>query len=381
MTNLEEYREKIDEIDRTLIEKVDERMRVAEGIAKYKQANDLEIVDPLRERALMEKITEDSANDMAYYNRMLFSLLMEMSADHQRQVTHTESRVVKEIRRALKDTSPIFPEMAVVACQGVQGAYSQDACERFFKMPKIIYTKNFKGVFAAIDDGLCRYGVLPVENSTAGSVNRVYDLMRTYDFHIVKSIKIKIEHSLLVNKGVQKADIKEIISQEQALSQCDEYLRREFPEAKITVCENTAAAAKYLSESGRRDAAALGAEINGAYYSLESLERAVQDSDNNYTRFICITKPLEIYPGANKTSFMCTTEHTPGSLYKVLSAINACGINITKLESRPIPGSDFDFRFYFDFEESVYTEQFIRLMNHLEGVCKEFRYLGSYIEV
>ena len=184
-----------------------------------------------------------------------------------------------------------------------------------------------------------------------------------------------------MNKGVQKADIKEIISQEQALSQCDEYLRREFPEAKITVCENTAAAAKYLSESGRRDAAALGAEINGAYYSLESLERAVQDSDNNYTRFICITKPLEIYPGANKTSFMCTTEHTPGSLYKVLSAINACGINITKLESRPIPGSDFDFRFYFDFEESVYTEQFIRLMNHLEGVCKDFRYLGSYIEV
>ena len=178
MTNLEEYREKIDEIDRTLIEKVDERMRVAEGIAEYKQANDLEIVDPLRERALMEKITEDSANDMAYYNRMLFSLLMEMSADHQRQVTHTESRVVKEIRQALKDTSPIFPEMAVVACQGVQGAYSQDACERFFKMPKIIYTKNFKGVFAAIDEGLCRYGVLPVENSTAGSVNRVYDLQR-----------------------------------------------------------------------------------------------------------------------------------------------------------------------------------------------------------
>ena len=222
MPNLEEYREKIDEIDRTLIEKVDERMRVAEGIAKYKQANNLEIVDPLRERALMEKITEDSASDMAYYNRMLFSLLMEMSADHQRQVTHTESRVVKEIRQALKDTSPIFPEMAVVACQGVQGAYSQDACERFFKMPKIIYTKNFKGVFAAIDEGLCRYGVLPVENSTAGSVNRVYDLMRTYDFHIVKSIKIKIEHSLLVNKGVQKADIKEIISQEQALSQCDD---------------------------------------------------------------------------------------------------------------------------------------------------------------
>ncbi|MDO4383540.1 MAG: bifunctional chorismate mutase/prephenate dehydratase [Eubacteriales bacterium] len=381
MTNLEEYRAKIDEIDKTLIEKVDERMRIAEDIAKYKQANDMKIVDPAREHALMEKVTDDSANDMAYYNRMMFSLLMEMSADHQRQVTDSESKVVKEIRNAIQNTPSVFPEKAVVACQGVQGAYSQNACEKMFKMPKIVYTKNFKGVFAAIDKGLCRYGVLPVENSTAGTVNQVYDLMKAYDFHIVKSIKVKIEHSLLVNDGVQKSDIKEIISHEQAISQCEDYLRREFPDAKITVYENTAAAAKYLAESGRKDAAALGGEINGEYYSLIPLERGVQDSDSNYTRFICITKPLEIYPGANKTSFMCVTDHTPGSLYKVMSAINACGINITKLESRPIPNSDFDFQFYFDFEESVYTEEFVRLMNHLEGVCKEFRYMGSYIEL
>ena len=109
-----------------------------------------------------------------------------------------------------------------------------------------------------------------MENSTAGSVNRVYDLMRTYDFHIVKSIKIKIEHSLLVNKGVQKADIKEIISQEQALSQCDEYLRRNSRKRRLRCAKTQRRRRKYLSESGRRDAAALGAEINGAYYSLES---------------------------------------------------------------------------------------------------------------
>ncbi len=381
MANLQECRARIDEINKEIIDMVDERMRIAEEIAKYKQENDMRIVDPLREQALLEKVTDDSANDMAYYNRMLFSLLMEMSADHQRQVTNSESQVVKDIRHAIQNTPKVFPESAIVACQGVQGAYSQEACERFFKMPKIIYTKNFKGVFAAIEKGLCRYGVLPIENSTAGSVNQVYDLLKSYDFHIVKSMRVKIEHCLLVNKGVQKSDIKEVISHEQALSQCDDYLRREFPDAKITVYENTATSAKYLSESGRKDAAVLGSEICGSYYSLDCLESSVQDSDNNYTRFICITKPLEIYPGANKTSFMCVTDHTPGSLYKVLSAINACGINLTKLESRPIPGSDFDFSFYFDFEESVYTEQFVRLINHLDGVCKEFRYMGSYIEV
>jgi chorismate mutase / prephenate dehydratase len=381
MANLEECRARIDEINKEIIEKVDERMRISEEIAKYKQENDMRIVDPLREHALMDKVTEDSAEDMAYYNRMLFSLLMEMSADHQRQVTNSEAQVVKDIRKAIQNTPQVFPESAIVACQGVQGAYSQEACEKFFKMPKIIYTKNFKGVFAAIDQGLCRYGVLPIENSTAGSVNQVYDLMKSYDFHIVKSMRVKIEHCLLVNHGVQKADIKEVISHEQALSQCEDYLRREFPDAKITVYENTATSAKYLAESGRKDAAVLGSEICGSYYSLDCLESSVQDNDNNYTRFICITKPLEIYPGANKTSFMCVTDHTPGSLYKVLSAINACGINLTKLESRPIPGSDFDFSFYFDFEESVYTEQFVRLINHLDGVCKEFRYMGSYIEV
>lgn len=381
MANLQECRARIDEINKEIIDMVDERMRIAEEIAKYKQENDMRIVDPLREQALLEKVTDDSANDMAYYNRMLFSLLMEMSADHQRQVTNSESQVVKDIRHAIQNTPKVFPESAIVACQGVQGAYSQEACERFFKMPKIIYTKNFKGVFAAIEKGLCRYGVLPIENSTAGSVNQVYDLLKSYDFHIVKSMRVKIEHCLLVNKGVQKSDIKEVISHEQALSQCDDYLRREFPDAKITVYENTATSAKYLSKSGRKDAAVLGSEICGSYYSLDCLESSVQDSDNNYTRFICITKPLEIYPGANKTSFMCVTDHTPGSLYKVLSAINACGINLTKLESRPIPGSDFDFSFYFDFEESVYTEQFVRLINHLDGVCKEFRYMGSYIEV
>lgn len=379
--DLDGYRAQIDQIDHELVQKLEERLRISENIAKYKVDHGMRIVDPLRENVLLSDITEGSAPDLAYYNRLVFSLLMELSADHQRQVTHTESDIVKKIREALENTPKMFPEQAVVACQGVQGAYSQEACEHFFKMPKIVYTKNFRGVFAAIENGLTRYGVLPVENSTAGSVNAVYDLMQEYEFHIVKSIKIKIEHSLLVNRGTKKSDIREIFSHEQAISQCEDYIRREFPDAKVTVCENTAEAARMLSQSGRTDAAAIGAEINGRYYALDCLESRIQDNDNNYTRFICITKPLEIYPGANKTSFKCVTDHTPGSLYKVLAAINACGINLTKLESRPIPTSDFDFSFYFDFEESVYTDQFVRLMNHLDGVCKEFRYFGSYIEI
>lgn len=378
---LDEYRNQIDEIDKDLIRKLDERMRVAEKIAKYKEENGLAIVDPLRESLLLDKITDDSASDMAMYNRMLFQTIMELSSDHQRSVTNMEAGVVKDIRAALEKTPKVFPETAVVACQGVQGAYSQEACERFFKLPTIIYTKNFRGVFSAIESGLCRYGVLPIENSTAGSVNQVYDLMREYDFHIVKSIRVKVNHCLLANPGVRKTDIKEIISHEQAISQCEGYIHREFPDAVITRSENTAQAAKNLAESGRKDAAVIGSQANGEYYSLDCLDESIQDNDNNYTRFVCITRPLEIYPGANKTSFVCTTSHTPGALYKVLSCLNAANINIVKLESRPIPDTDFDFRFYFDFEESVYSDTFVRTMRELEGVCKEFRYYGSYIEI
>lgn len=375
------YREEIDRIDKELVALIDERMRVAEKIAMWKVENGKRIVDPIREHALLEKISEMSSDDLVYYNRMMFTMLMEMSVDHQHMFTAHESPVVGEIQNALENTPNLFPSSAIVACQGVQGAYSQEACERFFKNPKTIFMKNFKGVFSAVESGLAKYGVLPIENSTAGSVNQVYDLMKEHDFHIVRSLKIKVNHCLLINPGTQKADITEIFSHEQALAQCDEYIRREYPDAKVTVCENTAGACKMLAESGRTDAAAIGSKVNGSLYALDCLDESIQDNDNNYTRFICITKELEIYPGANKTSFMCVTKHTPGALYRVLSKFNASNINVVKLESRPIPSSDFDFGFYFDFVESVYSPEFIRAMAQIEAECKEFKYFGSYVEL
>ena len=377
---LSDYRSQIDRIDAELLQLFAERMQTAAGIAAYKKTHGLPVLDAGREREKLAQIVKAAPEDLQEEAVSLYRLLFSLSRSYQRDLLDEKTTLPALLKTALEQTPQLFPPTAAVACQGVEGAYSQQACDKLFQHPSVFFCATFDKVFSAIEQGLCQYGVLPLENSTAGSVNAVYDLMQKHNFSIVRSVRLRIDHSLLALPGVKPFEIREIVSHGQALEQCSEFLKQ-LPNVTVTRCENTAAAAKYLSESGRRDAAALGAEINGAYYSLECLERAVQDSDNNYTRFICITKPLEIYPGANKTSFMCTTDHTPGSLYKVLSAINACGINITKLESRPIPGSDFDFRFYFDFEESVYTEQFIRLMNHLEGVCKEFRYLGSYIEV
>lgn len=378
--NMDDYRSRIDAIDKEIVEKLEERMRTVEDIAHYKKENNLPVLDALREREKIDQITDLASEDMASYTRILYNTIMEMSKDHQRKTTQTESSVVKSIKRALADTPKVFPARATVACQGVAGAYSQEACEKLFKMPKIMYVKNFNGVFAAIDQGLCQYGILPVENSTAGSVNQIYDLMMKYNFYIVKSVKLKINHSLLAKKGTDMASIKEIFSHEQAILQCDDYLKH-FPHAKITVCENTAEAAKMVAESDRNDVAALASYACGQLYGLECLQESVQDNGNNYTRFICISKKLEIYPGADKTSLMLTVSHQPGSLYNVLARFNALGIQLFKLESRPIPERDFDYMFYFDIVSEVYSEEFVRLINQLEEMTQECKYLGSYMEI
>ena len=380
MSNIEDYRKNIDNIDKEIVEKLEERMRVAENIAKFKQDNNLPVIDIIREREKLEEITEMASDDMASYARILYNTIMEMSKDHQRKITNQDTPLVKSIKAALEETPKVFPTKATVACQGVEGAYSQQACDKLFRMPKIMYMKNFNGVFAAIDQGLCQYGILPVENSTAGSVNQIYDLMLKYNFYVVKSVKLKIDHSLLAKKETRKEDIKEIVSHEQAIMQCDDYLKA-FPNAKITICENTAEAAKMVAESERNDIAALASYSCGKLYGLSCLQEAVQDNENNYTRFICISKKLEIYPGADKTSLMLVVSHTPGSLYNVLARFNALGINIFKLESRPLPQRDFDYMFYFDIDSEVHSEEFVRLINQLEELSHEFKYLGSYMEI
>ena len=183
MAGLDDYRVEIDSIDKELVELLDKRMRVSKKIGSYKKENNLPVADLVRERVKLDKVTEMANEDMASYTRLLYNLIMDMSKDHQMKCNGVVSKVVDNIENALENTDKLLPSNPAVACQGVEGAYSQQACDKIFKMPKIFYMKNFNGVFKAINDGLCKYGVLPLENSTAGSVNQVYDLMMKYNFH------------------------------------------------------------------------------------------------------------------------------------------------------------------------------------------------------
>ena len=378
--DLSDYREKIDSVDKQIVKLFSERMDIAAQIAQYKKENGKPIADPVREREKLFEIAGEMNADMRAYAVSLYSLIFELSRSYQMRLTGEAAPLAKKIEEAIETTEKLFPESAAVACQGVEGAYSQLACDKLFKMPSVLYFSNFEAGFAAIEKGLCRYGVIPLENSTAGSVNMVYDLMMKHNFNIVRSIRLKVDHNLLAKPGTKLSDVKEIYSHEQAISQCTKFLEG-MPDVKIISCENTAVAAKMVADSDRKDVAALSSRSCMKLYGLECIEADVQDSGNNYTRFICISKNLEIYPGADRTSLMMVLPHEPGSLYKVLSRFYALGINLNKLESRPMPERNFEFMFYFDIETSVYSPQFMQLMGEFESICEEFSYLGSYSEV
>ena len=378
--DLNELRGQIDKIDDQLVELFCQRMEVAAGIADFKQANNLPIFVPGREREKLRDVAKKSRPELENYTRVLYSMLFELSRSYQGKRNVRETELYRQITRAISETPRLFPQTPTVACQGVEGAYAQIACEKIFKSPFIMYFKNFEAIFTAIEQGLCQYGILPLENSTAGSVKKVYDLMIRHNFSIVRTFRLKIDHHLLVRPGTRMEDVRVIYSHEHALNQCSEFLST-LPDAEIIPVENTAVAAEMVANSGRTDVAAISSRSCEELYGLRCIAHSIQDRDNNRTRFICISKNLEIYPGSDKTSIMMILPHKPGALYKVLARLYVLGINVTKLESRPIPDRDFEFMFYFDLDTSVYSGEFVQLMCELEDLSEEFKYLGSYCEV
>ena len=378
--DLQNLRLEINETDKEIVDLFKKRMNIAASVAEYKKQNGLPVLDAARERALLSRISDMAGEEFDVYARTLYHTMLDVSRAYQYTKLNGGSEVYEGIKASLETTDKVFPSRARVACQGVEGAYSQIAAEKLFELPAISYYSSFDGVFDAIERGECDYGVLPIENSTAGSVKKVYELMLGHEFHIVRSARLKIDHNLLCKKGAKIENIKEIISHEQAISQCGAFLRS-LGNVKITVAPNTAVAAKTVAQSGTDDIAALSSRLCAELYGLENIAPSVQDMGNNYTRFICISKKPEIYPGADKLSLMMVTPNKPGALYHVLSCFNALGINMTKLESCPIPERDFESMFYFDFTVSVYSDNLERLLCELEARGERYKLLGAYSEI
>ena len=378
---LDEARARIDAIDDGILELFCERMGLAEDIACAKRAAGVSAYDPARERDKLFRAAHAVPQDLRPQASSLLSLLMSMNKARQQAVLHRDDPQARSAlaRASLGAVDEPFPAVATVACQGVEGAYSQIAACKLFATPDISFFGTFEGVFRAVRDGLCEYGVVPIENSTAGSVNAVYDLLAEYRFSIVRSLRLKIDHQLLARPGVDISQITEVFSHEQAIAQCSEKLDRLG--VRVHVCKNTAKAAEAVAQSPRTDIAALSSRDCAELYGLNVLASDVQNSDNNYTRFVVISAVPKIFPGATRTSLMMTLPHTPGSLYRVLERFYALDVNMVKLESRPIAGRDFEFMFYFDLDCPVGSPALTELLDSLDDICDRVTYIGSYTEV
>lgn len=374
---LDEIRERIDTVDENMLALFLERMVLSDRVAAYKRAHSLPLTNKTREREILARVTENTGS-LEPYVHQFFTNLFELSKARQAELNAGASRIRALIEQAIAAPEEAFPRTGVIACQGIEGSNSQAAADKLFPRGNIVYVKSFEAAFNAVESGLCQFAVLPIENSTNGSVRAVYNLLQKKRFSIVRGTSLCIRHELMAKPGTKTADITEIFSHEQALGQCGRYLSALSGKVKITPCANTALAAKMVAESADSGAAAICSHACAELYGLETLSDDIQDSDNNYTRFICVTKKPAIYAGANRISLILACQNKPGALNEILSKLAAHGVNMSKLESCPVTGGNFEFEFFMELDASVREPGVLPLLEELERISESFLFLGNY---
>ena len=374
---LDEIRERIDAVDENMLALFLERMVLSDRVAAYKRAHSLPLTNKTREREILARVTENTGA-LEPYVHQFFTNLFELSKARQAELNAGASRIRALVEQALAAPEEAFPRTGVIACQGIEGSNSQAAADKLFPRGNIVYVKSFEAAFNAVESGLCQFAVLPIENSTNGSVRAVYNLLQKKRFSIVRGTSLCIRHELMAKPGTRMADVTEIFSHEQALGQCGRYLSTLSGKVKITPCANTALAAKMVAESADSGAAAICSHACAELYGLETLSDDIQDSDNNYTRFICVTKKPAIYAGANRISLILACQNKPGALNEILSKLAAHGVNMSKLESCPVTGGNFEFEFFMELDASVREPGVLPLLEELERISESFLFLGNY---
>lgn len=263
-----------------------------------------------------------------------------------------------------------------VAFQGEAGAYSEEAGRKFFDAPEMIPYETFDAVFDAVVSGQCQFGLIPIENSLAGSIHQNYDLLLRHDLHIVGEYLLRVRHCLIAFPRVQVADIQRVISHPQALGQCAGYLRRLG--VKTEPVYDTAGSVKLLRASGEHTTAAIASRRAAEIYGMQILQEGIEDNPENYTRFLVIA-PQAAAPGEDaKTSIVFTLKNQPGALFKALSVFALRDIDLTKIESRPLVGRPWEYLFYIDFLGSIAQEHARKALDHLSEYAPMLRVLGSY---
>lgn len=375
---LEESRNEIDRIDKEMFSLFEERMRVAENIARIKIEKHLPILNSSREDDVLEKASNSVSSEYSQYAKEFSAYVMNLSKARQKEI---HSLLVKNSDDYSKNLLSSKQEIKkpIVAVQGVRGSYASIAAKKMYENCTLKFVDNFADVMKAITADECDYGVLPVENSTAGSVIDVYDLLINYKLNIVKAYKLPISHCLLGVHGTTIETIKEVYTHPHAFPQCKPFFK-ENKEIKKIKCQNTAVAAKTVYEMNDISKAAIASEDCAKLYNLEIIAENVQQSDDNCTRFVSVSKQPEIHENADKVSLILSLPHKTGSLYRFLASFSLCGLSLTKIESRPDPATPFEYIFYVDFLGNIKSEKTLNLISSLHDELPCFYFLGNYNE-
>jgi Prephenate dehydratase len=372
---LNKIRKEIDRIDSELIPLFVERMRCSEKVAEIKRAEGIPILDKEREKKVIEKV-RGKAEEFGDAASVLYAAMMSISRARQHHILDS-GKAVREMESSASRKLDLKGK--TVLCQGTKGAYSHKAAQQFMDqngLGKIGFKGTWKEVFDSVEAGNADFGVLPVENSSAGSVYDVYSMILKYRLYIVGVAAVRISHCL-ASAGPGK--ITKVLSHPQALAQCSSYiLEKGFAAEEFS---NTAMAAKHVMEENDPGLAAICSEDAAKEYGLNVIEKDIQDMSYNTTRFVLLSKTPILPDDASKIGLCFSLPHTSGSLYSILERFAINGLNLTKIESRPIPGSNFDYQFYLDFTGNIHDEGTLDLIRMLSDELPEFSFLGNYKEV
>lgn len=376
MLDLQEIRNEIDCVDRELVKLFEKRMELTTNVAKYKIETGKKVLDPEREQQKLAAIEQLVSNEMNKRSiNEIFTQIMANSRKYQYMLLETMGQTLREDYEALD-------ELPVAGCrvvyQGVPGAYAYIAVKRFFGEDVDNYNvKTWRDAMEAVKRGDADYAVLPIENSTAGIVSDVYDLLQEYNNYIVAETYVKVEHALLGLPGASVSDIKQVYSHAQALMQCRSFLNG-HQEWQTSEMINTAVSAKKVMEDGDKSQAAIASVEAAKLYGLDILQEKINTDDNNTTRFVIISNKRAFLKNAGKVSICFETEHTAGSLYDMLSHIIYNGLNMTKIESRPIEGKAWQFRFFIDFMGNIDDASVMNALRGIEEEAMNIKLLGNY---
>lgn len=374
--DLTELRNEIDEVDRQMVELFEKRMEICGQVASYKIENDKPVFDKKREEEKIQKVMALAHGELNQTGvQELFEQLMSTSRKLQYRIMTEHG---KNQRPPFQRKECLEISNAKVVFQGAEGSYSQAAMKRYFgEKVESTHVETFREAMEAIAEKKADFAILPIENSTAGIVSEIYDLLVEFDNYIVGEQIIPIEHCLMAIPGTTMEEIRQVYSHPQSLMQSARFLNRHPDWQQISMQNNAFAVQKVAREQDRSKAAIAGAYA-AEYYGLEVLQKGVNDQKNNVTRFIVISNQKIFVKDADKISLCFEVPHKSGSLYRILSHFIYNNLNMNRIESRPIEGKNWEYRFFLDFVGNLEQEEVQNALRGIQEEASNVRILGNY---